>query len=90
MATSYYGLIYPSVENLLLAARAAGLGAALIALPLWSAFLAHRTLGLPWSVAPCAVVPLGWPQGGYGPPTRRPVDEVVPVDRYEDRPFRRG
>src|SRR2546426_1529846 len=58
-ATSFYGSIYPSVQNLLLAARAAGLGAALITLPLWSAFLARRVLGLPWSVTPCAVVPLG-------------------------------
>jgi hypothetical protein len=32
--TSYYGSIYPSVRNLLLAAQAAGLGAALITLPL--------------------------------------------------------
>src|SRR6185436_12835836 len=31
-ASSYYGSIYPSVQNLLLAARAAGLGAALITL----------------------------------------------------------
>jgi nitroreductase len=36
VVTSYYGSIYPSVQNLLLAARAAGLGAALITLPLWS------------------------------------------------------
>src|SRR5436309_8817107 len=43
-ATSFYGSIYPSVQNLLLAARAAGLGAALITLPLWSAFLARRVL----------------------------------------------
>ena len=47
--TSYYGSIYPSVQNLLLAARSAGLGAALITLPLWSHFLARRALGLPWS-----------------------------------------
>jgi nitroreductase len=87
-ATSFYGSIYPSVQNLLLAARAAGLGAALITLPLWSAFLARRVLGLPWSVAPCAVVPLGWPRGRYGPTTRRPVGEVVHVDRYGNQPFR--
>ncbi len=87
-ATSYYGSIYPSVQNLLLAARAAGLGAALITLPLWSTFLARRTLGLPWSVAPCAVVPLGWPKGKYGPTRRRPVGEVVHVDRYGNQPFR--
>ena len=89
-ATSYYGSIYPSVQNLLLAARAAGLGAALITLPLWSTFLARRALGLPWSVAPCAVVPLGWPRGRYGPTTRRPVGDVVHVDRYGNRPYRRA
>jgi nitroreductase len=87
-ATSYYGSIYPSVQNLLLAARAAGLGAALITLPLWSSFLARRALGLPWSVAPCAVVPIGWPRGRYGPTTRRPVGEVVHVDRFGNQPFR--
>jgi nitroreductase len=87
-ASSYYGSIYPSVQNLLLAARAAGLGAALITLPLWSTFLARRALGLPWSVSPCAVIPLGWPRGRYGPTTRRPVGEVVHLDRYGNQPFR--
>jgi nitroreductase len=89
-ASSYYGSIYPSVQNLLLAARAAGLGAALITLPLWSTFLARRALGLPWSVAPAAVVPLGWPRGRYGPTTRRPVGEVVHLDRFGNQPFRRS
>jgi nitroreductase len=87
-AGSAYGSIYPSVQNLLLAARAAGLGAALITLPLWSKFLARRALGLPWTVSPCAVIPLGWPKGRYGPTTRRPVGEVVSLDRYGNRAFR--
>jgi len=86
-ATSYYGSIYPSVQNLLLGARAVGLGAALITLPLWSTFAARRILGLPWSVTPCAVIPLGWPVGRYGPTTRRPVREVVSLDRYGNRPW---
>jgi len=84
-ASSYFGSIYPSVQNLLLGARAAGLGAALITLPLWSSFAARRILGCPWSVLPCAVIPLGWPQGRYGPTTRRPVEEVVSLDRYGNR-----
>jgi nitroreductase len=84
-ATSYYGSIYPSVQNLLLGARAAGLGAALITLPLWSTFLARRALGLPWGVKPCAVVPLGWPRGKYGPTTRRDVREVVHWNRWGNR-----
>jgi nitroreductase len=86
--TSYYGSIYPSVQNLLLAARAAGLGAALITLPLWSTWLARRTLGLPWRVTPCAIVPLGWPMGRYGPTTPRPVGNAVHLDRYGQQPFR--
>jgi nitroreductase len=85
LPSSYYGSIYPSVQNLLLAARAAGLGAALITLPLWSTFAARRILGCPWGVQPCAVIPLGWPLGKYGPTTRRPVGEVVSVDRYGNR-----
>jgi nitroreductase len=87
VAASVYGSIFPSVQNLLLAARAAGLGAALITLPLWSKFLARRALGLPWSISPCAVIPLGWPKGRYGPTTRRPVGQVVSLDRYGNRAF---
>ncbi len=86
-ASSYYGSIYPSVQNLLLAARAAGLGAGVITLPLWSAWAARRALGLPRRVTPCAVVPLGWPRGRYGPTTRRPVEEVVSLDTYGNRAF---
>jgi nitroreductase len=86
--TSYYGSIYPSVQNLLLAARAMGLGASLITLPLWSVTSARQILGLPLSVTPCCVVPLGWPRGRYGPTTRRPVGEVVHVDRFGNQPFR--
>ncbi|WCS20929.1 nitroreductase family protein [Mycobacterium marinum] len=86
--SSAYGSIYPAVQNLLLAAGAAGLGAGLITVPLWSTVLARRALGLPWNVTPCAVVPLGWPIGKYGPTTRRPVAEIVSLDRYGNRAFR--
>ncbi len=36
LASSWYGSAYPAVQNLLLAARAVGLGATLTTLPLWS------------------------------------------------------
>jgi nitroreductase len=87
-ATSYYGSIYPSVQNFLLGARAVGLGAALITLPLWNTFAARRALGLPWNVTPCAVIPVGWPAGRYGPTTRRPVEEVVSIDRFGNRAWK--
>lgn len=86
--SSYYGSIYPSVQNLLLAARAMGLGASLITLPLWSTTSARSILGLPISVQPACIVPLGWPRGRYGPTTRKPVGEVVHLDEYGNQPWR--
>ncbi|MGH2785051.1 MAG: nitroreductase family protein [Actinomycetota bacterium] len=86
--SSRYGSIYPAVQNLLLAARAEGLGAALTTLPLWNRVSARRILGLPPGVEPIAVIPLGWPIGRYGPTTRRPVEEVTSIDRYGNRAWR--
>ena len=87
-ASSFYGSIYPSVQNLLLAARAAGLGASLITMPLWNLATARKVLGLPRSVTPACIVPLGWPRGKYGPTTRRPVGDVVHLDRFGDQPWK--
>jgi nitroreductase len=83
--SGYWGSIYPSVQNLLLAARAMGVGASLITLPLWSLTSARRILNLPRAVTPCCIVPLGWPRGRYGPTTRRPVEEVTHLDAYGNR-----
>jgi nitroreductase len=85
VASSHYGSIYPAIQNFLLACRAEGLGAALTTLPLWSTILARRALGLPFSVEPVAVIPVGWPRGRYGPTTRKSVERVVHFDRYGNR-----
>jgi len=86
--SAYWGSIYPSVQNLLLAARAMGLGASLITLPLWSRTSARRTLDLPPSITPCCIIPLGWPRGRYGPTTRKPVDEVAHLNAFGNRVWR--
>ena len=85
--TSYYGSIYPAVQNLLLAARAVGLGASLITLPLWSGIQARRILHLPLTVDPICMVPMGWPIGRYGRKHRTGVAELVHLDRWGDRPW---
>jgi nitroreductase len=86
--SSFYGSIYPAVQNLLLAARAMGLGAALVTMPLWNVISVRRALGLPVSVTPCCVIPMGWPRGRYGPTTRKPVGDVVHLDHFGNRPWR--
>lgn len=89
MASIYYGSIFPAVQNLLLAARAAGLGAALTVMPLWSTLLARRVLNMPIWSSPVAVIPVGWPLGHYGTTTRPPVAEYVHYDVYGQRSPRR-
>lgn len=83
--SSFSGSIYPSVQNLLLAARAIGLGASLITMPLWSQTSTRKILNLPITVSPYCMIPLGWPQGRYGPTTRKPVEKVVHLDSYGNR-----
>jgi nitroreductase len=87
-ALAFYGSAFPAVQNLLLAARAAGLGAALTTLPLWSRWEARRTLGLPRRVTPVAVVPIGWPRGTPEPARVPPVGNVTHLDRWGHQPFR--
>jgi nitroreductase len=84
---SRYASIYPAVQNLLLAARAQGLGATMTTLPLWNRIGARRALGLPPWVEPVAAIPMGWPQGRYGPTTRTPAEDVMHLDRYGNRAF---
>jgi nitroreductase len=88
VASSHYGSIYPSVQNLLLAARAVGLGGALITMPLWSNTRARGFLRLPLAVEPCCIVTLGWPIGRYGRKARKPVGRVAHLDHYGNQPWR--
>jgi len=74
--------IYPGVQNMLLAARALGLGANITQ---WHVFLEHEwkaALGIPRNVNMYAVVPVGWPLGRFGPVKRRPPSEAIHRDRW--------
>ncbi len=74
--------VFPATQNLLLAATALGLGSAMTTLAtLFSADLC-AVLGLPDSVLPLAVVPLGWPARPLGAPRRLPLSERAYLDRY--------
>jgi len=86
-AVRYYASALPAVQNLLLAARAVGLGATMTTLPVWEGWEARRTLGLPWHITPVAVVPLGWPRDEPTPANPRPVAESIHLDRFGQQPF---
>ncbi|HEX5320150.1 MAG TPA: nitroreductase family protein [Stellaceae bacterium] len=74
--------IYPAVQNMLLAARALGLGATLTTLYLNFEREAEAALGLPPDVHSYALLPIGYPVGRFGPVRRVPLEEVVYADRW--------
>ena len=79
--------IYPAVQNMLLAARALGLGATLTTRHLTHGEEADAILRLPSGVYSYAIVPIGFPMGRFGP-VRRSLSDVVFEDTW-DQP-RRG
>lgn len=73
---------YPAVQNLLLAARALGLGAVLTTQHFFVPGAFEALLGLPASMTLAAIVPVGWPTGRFGPVRRPEARTVVSWDRY--------
>ena len=86
--SSFYGSVYPAVQNLLLACRAVGLGASLQTLPLWFVPAVRSALELPRDMVPVCIIPIGWARGHYGPTRRPPIEDVVHIDRFGNQPWR--
>ena len=76
------GSAFPAVQNLLLAARALGLGASIFNLPLSHAHELTEALGIPKSNVVYCLVPLGYPHDRPGPVRRKPVKKVVYWQRF--------
>ena len=74
--------VYPAVQNLLLAATALGLGSAMTTIASYDPSEVRSITGLPDTVRPYAMVPLGWPAKPLGPPKRRSVSEFAHRDTY--------
>ncbi len=74
------GSVYPACQNLLLAARAIGLGGVMTQVHLPVAGELAAVLGIPPDVPIHATITLGHPAGSHGPVRRRPLAELV----YED------
>ncbi len=74
--------IYPAVQNLMLAARALGLGTTLTTLHKLHEDDVKRLLGIPENVETMALIPVGVPIGRFGPPSRMPVEKVVYWDGW--------
>jgi nitroreductase len=70
--------VYGAVQNLMLAARAYGIGATLTSLYAGHEDDVKSLLGLPDGAKTMGLIPLGYPaQGRWAQPKRRPVNEVT-------------
>jgi len=74
--------IYPAVQNMLLAARALGLGATLTTRHLLYEKETEAALGLPPGVHSYAILPIGYPMGKFGPVGRGALADIVYGDRW--------
>jgi nitroreductase len=75
--------LFPCIQNILLACRAVGLGASLTTIHRRFAHELDPRLGLSPDTPSCALLPIGWPVGSYGRPTRRPIEDSLHFERYE-------
>ncbi len=78
----YASSIWPGIQNLLLAARAMGLGATPTTFVMQFRAEFEALLELPPRVAAYALIPVGFPLGRFGPLSRLPVEQLLQFDRW--------
>jgi nitroreductase len=74
--------IYPAIQNIILACRALGLGTTITTNHIRCEDEVKAVLGIPDNVQTCAMMPIGYPHGKFGPVVRRSVAEVAHSDRW--------
>jgi nitroreductase len=74
--------IYPAAQNIMLAARALGIGSCITTIHKFRDARVKELLGIPADVETAALIPLGYPLGTFGRPPRRPLREVAFADRW--------
>ena len=74
--------IYPAVQNIMLAARALGIGSCITTIHKFRDAQVKELLGIPTEVETAALIPLGAPLRKFGRPPRRPLGEVAFADRW--------
>lgn len=82
LAPPNFGAVYPCVQNMLLACRALGLGAALTTMHQVFEDELHAYFEIPEEYGVVVTMPVGWPIGKFGPVSRRPALATTHFDRW--------
>ena len=78
--------VIPAVQNLLLAARALGIGGTITTLHAVVEERVHQLFGIPPTAQVVYCIPLGYPRGRFGPNQRKPLTEVCSLDHWGSAP----
>ena len=74
--------IYGAVQNMLLAARALGLGTVMTTFQMAAEQILREQCNLPDDATPVALIPMGYPDAKFGPTTRKPVETVTHWEQW--------
>ncbi|MGE0384535.1 MAG: nitroreductase family protein [Gammaproteobacteria bacterium] len=72
-----YGAVYPAAQNLIVAARAMGLGTTFTTLQMMAEPQFREILRIPEGVRPVVTVAVGYPERAFRKNTRKPLAEVL-------------
>ncbi len=78
--------IFPSVQNLLLAARVLGIGSTLTSLHAKVMDRVYDTFNIPKNMEFHCCIPLGYPRGRFGPTQRKPTAETTYYNEWDSPP----
>ena len=76
------GSVIPAAQNMLLAARAFGIGGTIATLHAVVEERVHALFNIPDTAQVVYCMPFGYPRGSFGPVTRLPLNEVCNYDRW--------
>jgi len=80
-----WSAVYPASQNLIVAARALGLGTTFTTFHSVAEDRFREVLGIPDEIYIGTVIALGYPDRPFGPVQRKPVSEVIHWDRWTPR-----
>lgn len=78
-----WSALYPAAQNILVAARAQGLGTTFTTMHMTAESTVREVLEIPDRIKIAAMIPIGWPNANFGPVKRRPVEDFVHRNGWE-------
>ena len=76
--------VYPAAQNLIVAARALGIGSVFTTFGMQAGDALHDIFDIPKDVIVGNIIPLGYPERSFGPVARKPLADVVHYDAWND------